>query len=149
MPFKMQIPSTDDLSLFDVNNPEECSFGKYLRSVRKAQSLSIRQLARTVNRTPTYISDIENGNNKPPDKELLDAILIALHLRDHPRIMEKLYDLAALERNDIPADVKAFIMQNPNVISLLRTLNLSPNKKEIMEEMTFQHFNGGTNDETK
>ena len=42
-------------------------FGSYLRSVRQARKISIRQLAKEVKKTPTYISDIEKGNNKPPE----------------------------------------------------------------------------------
>lgn len=45
----------DDLNL----EPENAEFGQYLRSVRQAKKISIRQLAKAVSKTPTYISDIE------------------------------------------------------------------------------------------
>ena len=47
----------DDLNL----KTENAEFGQYLRSVRQAKKISIRQLAKAVSKTPTYISDIERG----------------------------------------------------------------------------------------
>ena len=95
----------DDLNL----KTENAEFGQYLRSVRQAKKISIRQLAKAVSKTPTYISDIEKGNNKPPERELLDRIIAELHLEEFPDIRNKLYDLAAKERKDVPADIKEMI----------------------------------------
>ena len=82
----------DDLNL----KPENAEFGQYLRSVRQAKKISIRQLAKAVSKTPTYISDIEKGNNKPPERELLDRIIAELHLEEFPDIKNRIYDLSAL-----------------------------------------------------
>ena len=46
---------------------ENYSFGQSLRYVRKAQGLTIRGIAQAVNKTATYISDIERENNKAPE----------------------------------------------------------------------------------
>ena len=61
-------------------NKSELLFGPYLRAIRKALNISIRTLAKEVDKTPTYISDIENRNNKPPEKELLEKIVVALNI---------------------------------------------------------------------
>lgn len=121
----------------------EMTFGEYMRAVRKAKQVSLRALAKAVNKTATYISDIENGNNRPPDKSLLDAILAALKVNDNPNLCNKLYDLAALGRGDIPADIKSFIVENPDAISILRLIASKPNRKEIMAEIALQHGKGG------
>jgi len=96
-----------------------------------------------VNKTPTYISDIEKGNNRPPDKALLDAILAALKVNEFPSLKGKLYDLAALGRGDIPADVKSYVIENPELISILRSLQSSPNVNEILAEIASKYCNGG------
>ena len=119
------------------------TFGEYMRAVRKAQKTTLRELAKAVNKTPTYISDIENGNNRPPDKELLDAILAALKVNEFPSLKGKLYDLAALGRGDIPADVKSYVIENPELISILRSLQSSPNVNEILAEIASKYCNGG------
>lgn len=116
-----------DLSL----KTENAEFGQFLRSVRQAKKISIRQLAKAVSKTPTYISDIEKGNNKPPEVELLDKIIAALQLADLPNVRNKLYDLAAKERKDVPADIKEYLMENESILKIIRTAKESPNEKQI------------------
>ena len=116
----------DDLNL----KTENTEFGQYLRSVRQAKKISIRQLSKAVSKTPTYISDIEKGNNKPPKRELLDRIIAELHLEEFPDIRNRLYDLAAKERKDVPADIKEYLMENESILKIIRTAKESPNEKQ-------------------
>ena len=122
----------DDLNL----KTEKTEFGQYLRSVRQAKKISIRQLAKAVSKTPTYISDIEKGNNKPPERELLDRIIAELHLEEFPDIRNKLYDLAAKERKDVPADIKEYLMENESILKIIRTAKESPNEKQIWAKVS-------------
>lgn len=139
------------LDLSDLNSQHlpDMTFGEYMRSVRKAQRIPLRVLAKKVNKTPTYISDIENGNNRPPDKALLDAILSALNVSSVPQIREKLYDLAAVGRNDVPADIKEYMFQNPETISFLRALQIAQNGKELLAEIASQYCKGGANNDSE
>lgn len=116
--------------------PENAEFGQYLRSVRQAKKISIRQLAKAVSKTPTYISDIEKGNNKPPERELLDRIIATLHLEEFPDIRNRLYDLAARERKDVPADIKEYLMENESILKIIRTAKESPNEKQIWAKVS-------------
>ena len=122
----------DDLNL----EPENAEFGQYLRSVRQAKKISIRQLAKAVSKTPTYISDIEKGNNKPPERELLDRIIAELNLEEFPDIRNRLYDLAAKERKDVPADIKEYLMENESILKIIRTAKESSNEKQIWEKVS-------------
>lgn len=122
----------DDLKL----KTENAEFGQYLRSVRQAKKISIRQLAKAVSKTPTYISDIEKGNNKPPERELLDRIILALQLEEFPDIRNRLYDLAAKERKDVPADIKEYLMENESILKIIRTAKESPNEKQIWAKVS-------------
>lgn len=122
----------DDLNL-KIENAE---FGQYLRSVRQTKKISIRQLAKAVSKTPTYISDIEKGNNKPPERELLDRIIVVLQLEEFPDVRNKLYDLAAKERKDIPADIKEYLMENESILKIIRTAKESPNEKQIWAKVS-------------
>ena len=115
---------------------ENAEFGQYLRSVRQAKKISIRQLAKAVSKTPTYISDIEKGNNKPPERELLDRIIAELHLEEFPDIRNRLYDLAAKERKDVPADIKEYLMENESILKIIRTAKESPNEKQIWAKVS-------------
>ena len=122
----------DDLNL----KTENAEFGQYLRYVRQAKKISIRQLAKAVSKTPTYISDIEKGNNKPPERELLDRIIAELHLEEFPDRRNKLYDLAAKERKDVPADIKEYLMENESILKIIRTAKESPNEKQIWAKVS-------------
>ena len=122
----------DDLKL----KTENAEFGQYLRSVRQAKRISIRQLAKAVSKTPTYISDIEKSNNKPPERELLDRIIATLHLEEFPDIRNKLYDLAAKERKDVPADIKEYLMENESILKIIRSAKESPNEKQIWAKVS-------------
>ncbi len=122
----------DDLKL----KTENAEFGQYLRSVRQEKKISIRQLAKAVSKTPTYISDIEKGNNKPPERELLDRIIEELHLEEFPDIRNRLYDLAAKERKDVPADIKEYLMENESILKIIRTAKESPNEKQIWAKVS-------------
>ena len=128
----MEVMRVDDLKL----KTENAEFGQYLRSVRQAKKISIRQLAKAVNKTPTYISDIEKGNNKPPERELLDRIIAELHLEEFPDIRNRLYDLAAKERKDVPADIKEYLMENESILKIIRTAKESPNEKQIWAKVS-------------
>ena len=101
------------------------SFGGYLRALRTVKKVSIRELAKNVNKTPTYISDIEKGNNRPPNEDLLNDIIISLNLGDDAlELKNKLFDLAAKERGCVSADIAEFIMQDDavrNVIRIVKT----------------------------
>lgn len=128
----MEVIKVDDLKL----KTENAEFGQYLRSVRQAKRISIRQLAKAVSKTPTYISDIEKGNNKPPERELLDRIIAALQLEEFPDIRNRLYDLAAKERKDVPADIKEYLMENESILKIIRTAKESPNEKQIWAKVS-------------
>ena len=114
----------------------EYDFGSYLRAVRRARKISVRQLAKAVGKTPTYLSDIEQQNNKPPEKELLDRIIRELELDDYPKVKTKLYDLAAMERNDVPADIKEYIINNRYLIQLIRNAKDRPNGELLWEQIS-------------
>lgn len=95
------------------------SFGQSLRVIRKKQGLTIRKVADAVKKTSTYISDIERGNNKPPEVELIDKIVKALNMQE-TEIEPYLYDLAAQERGGVSGDIAKYIMENKNLRMAIR-----------------------------
>ena len=129
-------PLGEEALMNELENTEFV-FGLYLRAIRKALRISVRELAKEVGKTPTYISDIENSNNKAPEKKLLDKIIVALHIDEHysPKLKNMLFDLAAKERNEVSCDIKDYIMENKNVIALIRKLKDAPNNNEMVDEI--------------
>lgn len=92
-------------------------FGQYLRECRE-KKMSLQNLADILECSKPYLWDIEQGNTKPPQNyKRLNDIALALELSGKAR--NKLFDLAKSE-DDIPADVKMIINQNPNLIEQIR-----------------------------
>lgn len=132
---EMVVNVQSEFSLY-IDETNEYDFGPYLRAVRRARNISVRQLAKAVGKTPTYLSDIEQQNNKPPEKDLLDRIIRELELDDYPKVKTKLYDLAAMERNDVPADIKEYIINNRYLIQLIRNAKDRPNDELLWERIS-------------
>ena len=105
------------------------------RAVRQARGVSVRQMSKAVEKTATYISDIEQGNNRPPEKELLEKIIEQLDLDGYTEVRTKLYDLAARERNDVPADIKEDIMNNDLLIRVIRSIKKNPNGEQFWKRL--------------
>ena len=136
MPKKQTENAITEDELLNILKKTEFEFGKYLRAIREAKGISIRQLAKAVDKTPTYISDIEKKNNKPPEKKLLDDIILNLNLEDYsPKIKNTLYDLAAIGREDVPADIKDYIMSTPKLLAVIRTTKDKPNDQQIWSQL--------------
>ena len=118
-----------------IDEASEGTFGQYLRAVRQARGVSVRQMSKAVEKTATYISDIEQGNNRPPEKELLEKIIDQLDLDGYTEVRTKLYDLAARERNDVPADIKEDIMNNDLLIRVIRSIKKNPNGEQFWKRL--------------
>lgn len=107
------------------------SFGQSLRYIRCAQGIPLRKVASAVHKTPTYISDIERGNNRPPELTLLKELMKALAMDQAPTsIQDYLYDLAARERGEVSGDITEYIMAQSELRKLIR---LAQQKSDIGE----------------
>lgn len=96
------------------------SFGQFLKKLRNEAEITQQQLAVFCDCSKQYISDIERGNNKPPDNELLEKLSECLRLNDKQK--ESLRDYAAQARSDIASDIKQILINNPNEIKRLRRI---------------------------
>lgn len=95
-------------------------FGKRLGELRKQKGYTLRQFAQKLGNAPSYISDIENGNRKPPENEMLKTMIELLDLTETQQ--EDLYDLCAQERDNIPQDIKDYLSKTPQAVVALRKI---------------------------
>lgn len=122
-----------DINILHTIQHNSCSFGQSLRLIRCTQGISLRKVAKAVNKTPTYISDIERGNNRPPElpllKEILRELLKMLSPDQAPGdIQDYLYDLAAKERGEVSGDIIEYIMAQTELRKLIR---LAQEKEDV------------------
>tara|TARA_B100000963_G_C22639753_1_gene679781 strand:- start:446 stop:1564 length:1119 start_codon:yes stop_codon:yes gene_type:complete len=92
-------------------------FGSFIREKRIALGLGQRALAEKVGLSPSYLNDIEKNKRSAPKLLIIKKLSEILEI-DKVFLM----DLAGSSKKSIAPDISEFIVNNPLVISLLRTI---------------------------
>jgi len=95
------------------------SFGGFIIQKRKAKEMSARQLALAADITPEYMCEIEKGRKTAVSEDILNRLIRVLTLTEAET--ELFYDLAAIARNSVSADLPEYIMANQLVRAAIRT----------------------------
>ena len=93
-------------------------FSRFLREKRQLREITVRYMAELADVSPGYYCDIESGRRNPPDREILDKMIAALHLSEEDRIL--FYDLAGKARSEAPTDLSGYINEYHEVRVALR-----------------------------
>ena len=88
------------------------TFGETLRDMRLNAGVGLRELARLIDKSPGYLSDVENSRVAPPSEEVLVNIARALSV-DKQRL------LIAAEKVD--PELSDYVARQPEVAGFLRT----------------------------
>lgn len=99
-------------------------FGTRVRGLRSAQGYGLREFARKVDISPTYLSQVERGEVPPPAEERV--ITIAQALGEDP------YVLLALAGR-IPDRVRKALMRHPSEMTTLVSLAGTLSKERLVE----------------
>lgn len=89
-----------------MNQLTEMSFGELLNSMIENSKLSKRQFYEKLNIKKVYFYDIIGGRTNPPPPEKQFEIIKILNPDEATRNM--FFEIAAKERDEFPADLKAF-----------------------------------------
>jgi transcriptional regulator with XRE-family HTH domain len=87
--------------------PNAMNYGDAIRLLREEQRMTLRELAKKVDMTPSILSDVEHGRRRT---DLNDAIAEALDVDPN--------ELRALDGRITPA-MKAWLEANPDLVSFL------------------------------
>lgn len=89
------------------------AFGEYLRRRRLEKQLGLRQTAKMIGVSPSYLSRLESGDEVNPPSE---------------KVIEKLADVIGENKDSlmllagrISKDIKGFVATTPNLADFLRT----------------------------
>ncbi len=88
------------------------TLGEFIRETREAAGLSLRELARRVEITAPFLSDIELGRRAPAEKNL------ALIAKELGIPLEQIHQY---DHRDTVSDFKAVIENNPTLALAFRT----------------------------
>ena len=95
-------------------------FGKALRQIRTKRNLSLRELAKILEFSPAYISDLETSN-RLPTLEVISRISKNLVLSEEEVFLLNNGYTYAHPSISIPSDVLYYILEN-NLIDTIRQL---------------------------
>lgn len=100
-------------------------FGKFINEKRlgrgpAGEDILLKDIAKAMGTTATYLSDIIKGRRNPPEMNLLLKIAEVLQLTDEEKA--EMFDLAGRERNEAAPDLPEYIMDEsiPHVRATLR-----------------------------
>lgn len=97
-------------------------FGKFIDEKRRGRGpdggdILLKDIAKAMGATPTYLSDIVKGRRNPPEKSMLLKISDVLHLS--PEEQAQMFDLAGRDRNEAAPDLPEYIMDETCRMSAL------------------------------
>lgn len=104
----------------------ENSFIILLKYLRKRSKLTIRELAKGLKVSESYLKELENGTMNP-DELIIKSLITFYKLK--PNEQRAIYDAAGKLSNSIPYDVIDFLRNNPN--ELAKVIN-NMHKEQIM-----------------
>ena len=98
---------------------DKYTFGKCIRKQREEQSISVRCLAKNLNISPMYLSDIERGNRYAPVKgDTLSGLIEYLNIPEEQVV--SFYDMAYATKGY--SEYGKYLMENRNARVFLRRI---------------------------
>ena len=95
----------------------EEKFGEHLYKMR-SQRTSATNFSKSVNISIVYLRDIERGHRSAPNNQIILKMADTLEMSTEER--QYLFDLAAEEKDDIPADIWFYLYRNEDAIRRIR-----------------------------
>lgn len=90
---------------------EEKGFGETLRDARLNAGLGLREMARLIDKSPGYLSDVENGRVPPPSEAVIVRMAAAL-------MLDKTVLLNAAQKVD--PELSDYMAQEPRAADFMR-----------------------------
>ena len=87
------------------------TFGKKIRDLRISSDVGLRELARLINKSPGYLSDVEHDKVPPPSEDVILKIAAALNV-------DKKELLTAAQKMD--PEISNYVAREPEAADFLR-----------------------------
>jgi len=122
-------------------------FGNYISNKRKEKNITLRTMAKDLNISVSYLSDLEQGHKMPPNssteryKDLINSIMNYLNMDEAEKQLCLNYaDNDLIKKGYILSDITNYMEKNPMASVALRKakdLNYSDEDwKKIIEDLT-------------
>jgi len=103
------------------------TFGKKLRDFRLQADVGLRELARLIEKSPGYISDVEQDHVPPPSEDVILKIAAALSV-------DKKELLAAARKMD--PEISSYVAREPEAADFLRMAREKKFDREDWDTLT-------------
>lgn len=103
------------------------TFGKKLRDLRVQSDVGLRELARLIDKSPGYLSDVEQDHVPPPSEDVLLKIAAALNV-------DKTQLLTAAQKMD--PEISRYVAQKPEAADFLRMAKEKDFDRDDWETLT-------------
>lgn len=108
------------------------SFGEFLNAKRVEKDITLREMARKLEISAAFLSDVEKNRTAPLTKDRLDSVADILGLTLDEK--SAMFDLAGRQRNTVAPDLPEYIMGRDYVAVALRTArDLNAGEKEWLK----------------
>lgn len=98
---------------------DNITFGGFLAQKREERDITLRELARQLEVSASFLSDVENNRKPPLTVDRLEKVASIMLLSVEEKT--KMYDLAGKQRNAVPPDLPEYIIERDYVSAALRT----------------------------
>lgn len=98
---------------------DNITFGGFLAQKREERDISLRELARQLEISASFLSDVENNRKPPLTADRLEKVASIMLLSAEEKT--KMYNLAGKQRNTVPPDLPEYIIERDYVSAALRT----------------------------
>ncbi|SDN06572.1 helix-turn-helix domain-containing protein [Acetanaerobacterium elongatum] len=95
------------------------NFGEFIAKKREEKQITLREMAKELDITPPYLSDVEKDRRNPFDIDKLDLLAQILMLTKSEKTL--MLDLAGKKRKAVAPDLPEYIMERDYVSAALRT----------------------------
>ena len=110
-------------------NKTTVTFGEYLKRKREAKQISLRELARRLELSAPFVSDVENNRRAPLTEERLADLAQVLNLNEAEKA--EMYDLVGQQKGLLAPDLNPYVIDRPYVNAALRSArNLDANEED-------------------
>ena len=107
------------------SNDQNRSLGEHIRQARVARGLALRELARQVRRSPSYVSDIEYDRRVPSEGVL----------REICEVLDLDFDLMLASTGRLGADAERYLKREPSAGLLFRRVSQERLREDELRQL--------------
>ena len=116
------------------------TFGNLLQKLCYQKGVTMREASKNLNISASYICDMQKGNRRPPQDEILYRVFKYFDIDEFQQL--ELLDLIYLEKQELTKENAKFLTKNKNAAKLIKQISkiknfdeLAKNNPDLLEKL--------------